>query len=94
MSNQESFDLNYLILQGAKVTQRCFFIMSMVPSSQFTQCEGPIYSQEAADKIVSSRRGHGSMYSGCWWQTGIYQVEFNGFTYQFDNETRRMIKQC
>jgi len=90
MSNLESFDLNYLLLNGAKVTRECYFIMSMIRSSQFYDCEGPIESQEKADKIVRERRELGRE---CHWQFGIYEVEFKGFTYRFDNETRRMIKQ-
>ncbi len=93
MSNQESFDLNRLLRQGAKVTRQCFYVVSMVPSSMFTQFEGPFYTQEEADDIVYKRRELGSGYSGCWRQYGIYQVELNGFAYQFDTETRQMIKQ-
>ena len=94
MSNLESFDLNYLLLNGAKVTQECLFIMSMVPSSQFIQCEGPFFSEHEVVKTVRMRRENGPMSSNCWWVSGIYKVEFNGVAYVFDNETRRMIREC
>ena len=94
MSNLESFDLNYLLQKGAKVTKECLFIMSMIPSSQFTQCEGPFFSAHEVVKTVRMRRENGPMSSNCWWVSGIYKVEFNGVAYVFDNETRRMIREC